>query len=156
MITPDYAKRLFILAPRERAFDAVATILGIRGWWTPLVSGSSAVGDEFRLGFEGLDEYIRLRVDRADRPDAVEWTCLEHSALPEWTGTVLQFRFTEVLDWGSYLMFRHKGLTARVNSYTHSVFGWELFLISFASYVETGLGAPYRDALKRESVNAED
>src|SRR5919199_4456214 len=110
----DYVWRGEVRAPREQVFDAIATVDGLRGWWTPIVDRSQVL----RFGFEGLDEEIVMRVDRADRPSAVAWTCLRHSGCPEWDGTTLRF---EVGD--GELRFRHAGVPAELVRR-----GWDHFL----------------------------
>jgi uncharacterized protein YndB with AHSA1/START domain len=74
-------------APRKKVFDALATLVGIRGWWTTIVTGSTAKGGQIRLGYEGRDESIVMRVDEAVRPSAVHWTCLTHTRFEDWNGT---------------------------------------------------------------------
>jgi uncharacterized protein YndB with AHSA1/START domain len=52
---------------REPVFDAIATLDGLRRWWTTVVTGSAASGRTLRFGFAGLEEQIVIRVD-AVRP----------------------------------------------------------------------------------------
>ena len=86
-----------------------------------------------RFGFEGLDEEIVMRVDRADRPSAVAWTCLRHSGCPEWDGTTLRFEVGE-----GELRFRHAGVPADLVRR-----GWDHFLASLVALVERGEGTPF-------------
>lgn len=37
-----YARKLTIQVARERVFDAIATLDGLRRWWTTIVTGSAA------------------------------------------------------------------------------------------------------------------
>jgi uncharacterized protein YndB with AHSA1/START domain len=133
-----YERRLRIRAPRERAFDAVATLSGLRGWWTQIVDGAATTGGNLRFGFRGLDESIVMRVEAARRADAVEWLCVTHSSCEAWNGTRLTFELSEEVPSGCELTFRHEGLAPEVVER-----GWERFLTSLVSYVEDGLGAPY-------------
>src|SRR5690349_802011 len=89
--TTRYARQLTIGATRERVFDAIATLDGLRHWWTTLVTGSAAPGGELRFGFAGLDEQIIMRVDDLRPPVAVEWSCVAHTRNGEWTGTTIRF-----------------------------------------------------------------
>jgi uncharacterized protein YndB with AHSA1/START domain len=145
----DYARRVAFAAPRTKIFDAIASVSGLRGWWTPLVSGSTEQGGEFRLEFAGLTERIRMRVDLADRPHSVRWTCLEHTALPDWAGTAPTFELFErdgsqcVSEDDSELRFRHVGLTPRLDCYGACELGWDRFLESLAMFVEAGEGRPF-------------
>lgn len=129
-------------APRERVFDAVATMRGLRGWWTPIVTGTPASGGELQFGFEGLDELIVMRVDTMTRPSQVHWTCLLHTGAPDWVGTTVTF---DLLDAGDpnacVLSFGHVGVPAG-----NVAPGWERFLTSLTRLVETGAGEPYGSA----------
>jgi len=127
-------------APRERVFAAVATLHGLRGWWTPIVTGSAGVGGELAFGFEGLDEVIVARVEEASAPSAVRWTCLEHSSAPEWAGTTIRFDLSETRPETCVLTFGHAGLVA-----ADVAPGWDRFLASLTRLVENGVGEPYRD-----------
>jgi uncharacterized protein YndB with AHSA1/START domain len=58
-----YARKLTIQEAREPVFDAIATLDGLRRWWTTTVTGSATPGGTLRFGFAGLDEQIVMRVD---------------------------------------------------------------------------------------------
>jgi uncharacterized protein YndB with AHSA1/START domain len=132
-----YEGQVTICAPRARVFDAIATLEGLRGWWTPLVSGATSGGAELRFEFHGLDEQITMRVDHASRPSAVEWTCLIHTTAPEWNGTRVSFELDDA-GGASMLTLRHSGLAPDAVAR-----GWNYFLASIRGYVEDGEGTPY-------------
>jgi hypothetical protein len=126
-------------APRVRVFDAVATLAGVRDWWTPIVTGSTSAGEVLTFGFEGLDEAIVMRVEETTSPSCVRWACLEHTSAPSWAGSSISFELCETGAAECVLTFRHAGLaTADV------AVGWDRFLASLTSLVETGRGEPYR------------
>ena len=52
-----FLRRVSIDAPADQVFDAIATLDGLRGWWTPFVDGSTSHGHDVRFEFEGLDPY---------------------------------------------------------------------------------------------------
>ena len=145
VVGPDYARRVAFGGPCERAFDAIATIEGLRCWWTPQTSGACGVGDELRFDFEGVDSIV-MRVDRSDAPFAVEWSCIEHSGLADWKGTRALFQLVPRSSEGSELTFRHVGLTASLECFGQCERGWDHFLASLASCVERGVGKPYQGA----------
>ena len=70
----DYTREIVIPVSCQRAFDAIATVDGVRGWWTPLVRGSDKPGGNIQLRFEGMDEHIDLRVKVSRRPHEVDWS----------------------------------------------------------------------------------
>jgi uncharacterized protein YndB with AHSA1/START domain len=134
----EYTRRLVIGAPRERVFDAIATVDGPRNWWTTTVTGSAAASGELRFGFAGLDEVMVMHVTTRRRPSAVAWSCVEHTRNSEWTGTLLEFGLAPRGPAESELEFRHSGLPAELVAQ-----GWEHFLASLAAYAETGTGTPF-------------
>ncbi len=141
--TSGYASSFTVRASRERVFNALTTLAGLRGWWTTRVSGSATGGGEVRFEFEGLDEYIVMRVDVATRPSLVRWTCVVHTELSEWDGTTLTFDLFGDAAAACELNFKHIGLTPKLNCYNDCKLGWEYFLASLVSYVENGQGTPF-------------
>lgn len=139
----DFACQIAFDAPRGRVFDAVATITGLRAWWTPIIRGSPAPSGQLRFEFKGLDECIVMRVDRARRPDSVRWTCLEHTGLAEWSGTQVTFDLAEPSAQACDLRFRHIGLKPKLTCYEDCRQGWNHFLASLVCYVERGQGMPF-------------
>jgi len=134
-----YVREMASRATRERAFTAVATVGGLRGWWTPIVAGTMRAGGQLIFGFEDMDEAIVMRVDEVTSPSRVRWTCLEHSSAPDWLNTTVQFELRDAGAEGCVLGFRHFGLPA-----AQVAAGWDRFLASFTRLVETGHGAPFR------------
>jgi uncharacterized protein YndB with AHSA1/START domain len=145
----DYARTLTVEAPAERLFDAIATLEGLRGWWTPLVKGSDAPGGAIRLEFEGLDEHIDLRVNASRRPAQVEWSIIEHTSLEDWTGTKVRFELTARGPKTTALSFRHVGLSPKLECFEQCEAGWDHFLGSLISLVEQGRGEPFGSRRRR-------
>ncbi len=135
-------RRLQIGAPMNVVSRALTSLAGIRSWWTPLADGSTAAGGTFRLRFEGLDEKMDFHVEAAGL-DAVRWTCVRHTSLPEWDGTTVDFALRSPRSQICALRFRHDGLTPTLACYPDCRAGWDHFLRSLASFCETGRGAPY-------------
>jgi len=140
-----FTRRRVLNASADRAFAAIATSEGLRGWWTPLVGGTTAAGGDLRFEFEGLDQHIVMHVEASQRPSDVLWTCVRHTALPEWAGTQVSWSFQDQHDGTCELRLAHIGLTASLECFEHCEIGWDRFLASIAAYVERGQGNPYRD-----------
>jgi uncharacterized protein YndB with AHSA1/START domain len=138
----DYTRDLRIDARREQVFQALTTLEGFAGWWTPLVEGSPTTGGEMTFAFEGVDETIVMRVDDS-RADIVNWTCLVHTGHPEWESTAIAFQLHEPDDKTTLLKFRHQGLVPTLDCYLACEHGWNHFLNSLAGYVERGEGTPF-------------
>jgi uncharacterized protein YndB with AHSA1/START domain len=140
---PDYQRRVSVAAAPRRVYDALTTLTGLAGWWTPLVEGDPGEGGGLAFRFRGLDERILMRVDVARSPDRVLWRCLEHSGHPEWQGTRIHFQITPLDDQTATLEVRHEGLIPTLDCYDVCRAGWDGFLESIAAYAETGKGAPF-------------
>jgi uncharacterized protein YndB with AHSA1/START domain len=132
-----YARRFTIGASRERVFDAIATLDGLRHWWTTIVTGSAAPGAELLFGFAGLDEQIVMRVGEVQRPSAVGWSCVAHTRDQQWTGSRLRFELADRGLNACELYFRHRIAPELVAA------GWDHFLASLAAYTEGGNGSPF-------------
>ena len=139
----DYTKRVTVRATRQRVFDAIATIDGLRGWWTPRVTGSTDVGADVRLEFDGLDEYVVMHIDEATSPSTIRWTCITHTGHPEWHRTQPTFEIAAVDGDRCDLNFHHLGLGPALSCYQQCERGWDHFLSSITSYAESGHGRPF-------------
>jgi uncharacterized protein YndB with AHSA1/START domain len=136
---PNYQSQVRFSKPPDVVFDALTSLDGLAGWWSP-VTGSGAAGGELRFTHKHEDA-LAIRVDAADRPRSVAWTVLAYVLKPEWAGTEITFRLRPG-DAGTTLEFRHEGLTPQLECYEHCSRGWEHFLPSLRDYVETGTGSP--------------
>jgi uncharacterized protein YndB with AHSA1/START domain len=139
----DYVRQLRIRAPRARVFDAIATLDGLRGWWTPRVTGSDQEGGVIRLAFEGLDEHIDLQVLVTRPPVEVEWSIVRHTSIEEWNGTSLRFELSALTDGICVVAFCHRGLTPKLACYEDCALGWKHFLASLVALAEQGRGRPF-------------
>jgi uncharacterized protein YndB with AHSA1/START domain len=133
-----YARQLEIKAPRERVFEAIATVDGPRHWWTTIVTGSAHLGGELRFRFAGLDEQMVMRVDACRPPKTLTWSCVAHTRDQEWTGTTLRFELADKGPQDCELDFRHIGLPPELVAD-----GWEHFLGSLTAHAEHGTGTPF-------------
>jgi uncharacterized protein YndB with AHSA1/START domain len=143
VLSPDYSSRVAFRSTPEQAFEAVASVDGLRRWWTTRVSGTSSVGEDIRFEFDGLDEHIVMRIERIERPTSVAWSCAVHTGLQDWQGTRLFFDFGERGREGCELTFRHLGLSPKLECFEKCERGWDYFLRSLVLYVDQGEGAPF-------------
>ena len=133
-----YARQLTIHAAPGRVFDAIATLGGLRRWWTTIVTGSAVPGGTLRFGFAGLDEQIVMHVDAVRPLSAITWSCVAHTRDDEWTGSAVRFGLTDRGPQACQLNFRHTGIARELVTK-----GWEHFLASLAAYAEHGTGSPW-------------
>jgi uncharacterized protein YndB with AHSA1/START domain len=139
---PSYRSQVQFSKPPEVVFDALTTLAGLAGWWSP-VTGSGATGGELRLDHNHPDPLV-ISVAAADRPRSVAWTVLAYPLNPEWVGTHITFTLRPSRAGGTILEFRHDGLTPQLECYDHCSRGWDYFLPSLRDHVETGTGSPLR------------
>ena len=138
MTRDQHTAQIACRASCESTYEALSTLEGLRGWWTPEVIGDPAVGHELAFHFSGVDELIRMRVDAAASGRSLTWTCLEHSGAPEWGGSTLNFHLRADGNDRCTLALDHHGVPHEL---VHA--GWEHFLTSLADYAATGTGNPY-------------
>ena len=157
----DYQSRLTLTASADAVFDALTTIEGLTGWWTP-VTGDGLAGGELTFSF-GPGSQAVMRVDAAERGAGVRWTNIA-CHVEDWVGTTVHFDFEATPAGGTELRFRHAGLTPQLECYSDCQSGWDHFIPSLRAYVETGTGNPNQSAAdlarrearaqRRESANA--
>jgi uncharacterized protein YndB with AHSA1/START domain len=136
---PSYQSQVRFSRPADVVFDALTSLRGLAGWWSP-VTGSGVAGGELRFTHQQVDALV-ISVDTADRPRSVAWTVRRYTLNPEWAGTHITF-LVHPDDGGSTLEFQHQGLTPQLECYEHCSRGWDHFLPSLRDYVETGTGSP--------------
>jgi uncharacterized protein YndB with AHSA1/START domain len=134
-----YHSQVYFTKPRDVVFDALTSLSGLAGWWSP-VTGSGTEGGELRFRCPRVDPLV-IAVDAAERPRTVTWTVVSYPLNPDWVGTRITFSLTTSPN-GTRLKFRHQGLTARLEYYTECSRGWDYVLPSLRDYVETGFGSP--------------
>jgi uncharacterized protein YndB with AHSA1/START domain len=146
--TDNFRADVHYAAAPAAVYDALAAPGGPNGWWTTggdVVTGS---GQDIRLNWSGQDHVV-FRVDVADRPTAMRWTCIaQHDRnLPrpdEWVDTTLVFNLS-AHGQGTGLEFEHRGLTSTLECYGVCRDGWDHFLRrSLRQLVEAGRGLPYQ------------
>jgi uncharacterized protein YndB with AHSA1/START domain len=95
-----------IQAAREKAYAAIATQQGLRGWWTADTSADEKVGGKTEFGFDKRGMVFRMTIDKLDPGKRVVWSC--HGDHPEWNGTILSWELTPQ-DGGTTLRFTQTG-----------------------------------------------
>ena len=133
----DIRHRIRIVGTLQAVYDALATIEGLKRWWTSTTSGASSVGDS--IDFHFGSHTTTMRVDTLS-PTAIEWTCTESH--PDWIGTRITFELIEDKD-GVHLNFGHRDWREATDFQAHCSMKWATFLLSLKADVETGAGRPF-------------
>ncbi len=118
-------------------YEAIATIDGLRGWWTEHTTGSAEVGGVILFRFGPGD--IEMKVTELVPDELVRWEVVGGPA--EWIGTTVEFRIARSGD-HTIVLFRHAGWAEPVEFMYHCSTKWASFLLSLTELVETGSGHP--------------
>lgn len=141
---PDILQRVGAMAPVDALYRAVATPVGIAGWWSKETSGGGAIGDRITSTFTNPDTgelvgTIGYRLEELVPGTRVAWRML--AGVPEWEGTLVRFDLTEA-DGYTIVNFGHEGWAEASEFMGHCSTKWATFLVSLKSYAETGTGQP--------------
>jgi uncharacterized protein YndB with AHSA1/START domain len=146
-----YHRQLLLAASPDAVYQALSTQEGLRSWWTQSCHAATAVGGTatFRFG----EHHKIMRIERLAPGREVRWHCVEalinveaFKRKDEWVGTDIVFRLTPQPGGKTRLDFEHVGLTPDFECYGVCEPGWNLYLDSLQSLVETGQGAPFISA----------
>jgi hypothetical protein len=130
---PDILHRVGVNAPAEKVYASVATIDGLRHWWTDTTKGDTKVGGTIDFGF------CKMRVIDSIPGKLVHWKCVDGP--PEWVGTEVIFK----LDWKdgqTFILFTHARWKEPVEFMHHCSTKWATFLLSLRDDLESGKGRP--------------
>jgi hypothetical protein len=120
---------------------ALTTESDYRGWWSKNCTVPEKVGGEATLKFNksGTIVTMRFRIDAIDSSGSVRWTCTAHD-MPAWIGTSLNWTVVPA-EKGVGVRLDHAGW--QDSPPEQVVQGWDHFLKSMKSYLETGRGEPW-------------
>jgi hypothetical protein len=123
----------------ERAYDTLATLDGLSGWWTEKTTGSTDIEGEIAFDFERGD--FVMKVLELEPGKKVLWEVVGGST-PEWIGTKIHWDLRQEDDY-TVVLFKHEGWREPVEFMHHCSTKWASFLMSLKQLVETGKGAPW-------------
>jgi uncharacterized protein YndB with AHSA1/START domain len=138
--------QLHIDAPLAQVYAALTTQEGVRGWWNQRCKLAPETGGESTYHFTkgGGDIHMRFRNETVDPAGEVAWRCLENTNT-SWVGTTVRWKLATDGQ-GTRLSFAHAGWPAgaeNTDGYRMVVGGWQHFMASLKSWVETGKGQPF-------------
>lgn len=133
----DIVHQLKIDAAQDKIFDAVATVEGLKGWWTEHVEGESVEGETLSFNFPNEGPVMEvLEVS----PDFVKWKCT--SGPNEWLNTIITFDLEEKKG-STEVLFAQSGWLEDSAFFAHCNMKWAVFLLSLKEYCETGTGRAF-------------
>jgi uncharacterized protein YndB with AHSA1/START domain len=143
-----YRRQLALAASADAVYQALSTQKGLRSWWTQTCDVASTVGGKatFRFG----EHHKVMQITRLVAALEVRWHCVEalinvdaFKRKDEWVGTDIVFKLIPQSAGTTLLDFEHVGLTPDFECFGVCQSGWDLYLGSLQSLVETGQGAPF-------------
>jgi uncharacterized protein YndB with AHSA1/START domain len=144
----DYSAGFEIDAAPATVYAALATVEGVRGWWTRDCEGRADTGGTFRIAFGRTHKTLRVEQLMPERE--VRWrvtkahiAAAQLSRPDEWVGTQIVFRLAPLPGGRTRLDFEHVGLVPGLQCHGLCVDGWQYFLASLQRFAATGTGTPY-------------
>ena len=133
----DILHQVGVQATPDKVYDAIATIDGLKGWWSEETTGSTDVGGviQFRFPAGGFD----MKVLESTPGERVLWKVVDGPE--EWIGTTIDWGLTQDEDWTS-VVFSHLGWKEPVLFMHHCSTKWATYLMSLNQLIEDGTGAP--------------
>ena len=132
-------KHLFhINASKEKVFEAISTIEGLKNWWTVQTAGSPEVGGiiEFRFGeFENDMKVLELKPN-----ESLTWECV--ASAPDWVGTKFTFNL-DTNDGKTRVRFEQSGWKETGDFYAACCFSWGRYMESLRQFCQTGKGEAF-------------
>jgi uncharacterized protein YndB with AHSA1/START domain len=151
---PDIIHRIGIKAPIASVYQAIATLEGLRGWWTEEVEGEDGTGGRLTFSFTSpsgeLVGKMVMEVGALREAQSVRWRCVDGP--PDWIGTRFTFDLS-VQDGQTILMFGHRDWAESSESMAHCSMKWAVFMLSLKDLVQTGKGRPSPHDLKIDNWN---
>src|SRR5450631_1926253 len=136
----DIRHRVGIDAPRERVYEAVATVEGLSTWWTGTVDGDPSAGGRLRFFFSRPEPGAVMEVTEALPGERVAWRCVEGPQ--EWVGTEITFDMRDG-DGETVLAFAHTGWREPVEFMSHCSTKWAYFLLGLKAWQDGGAPTAY-------------
>lgn len=137
----DIVQELTIAVAPEQVFQALTTSEGITGWWSNHVTTEPKVGSITEVSFENGGVF-HLEVIDLEVGKKVHWRV--RLSPHDWEGSTITWDLTPIPQ-GSSLLFGQHNLFVGPSGYSieETRAGWQYFLQSLKSYLETGQGTPY-------------
>lgn len=130
--------RLLIESSAEKIYNAITTIEGLSGWWSPETEAKPEIESVARFAFG--DYFKEMKITDLDPFKKVKWLCLK--AYDEWLGTTITFEL-KPHDKGTVLFFHHDGWKKYTQEFASCSYDWAVFLRSLKFLCETGKGLPF-------------
>ncbi len=127
-------------ADQAKTAQAIASVEGIRAWWTDQCEGSGSTGGTIKPAFPVAPMPFELRVDQAD-DSTVKWTSTGGFP-PHWTGSEITWQVMPNPEGEGVLVnFKHAGFPTD-EGIGMVAYTWGQLMTSLKTYLESGKAAP--------------
>lgn len=130
--------KIQINVPGDRAFLALSTEEGLKGWYTPHIEGDVREGKEATFRFTGRRPF-RWRFAEITPPSQARWECVEGPGAA--AGTTVTFRLTQAGD-STVVECDHDGWPETHDAFTTCNTLWGILMGQLKQYAETSTPAP--------------
>src|SRR6266566_8867033 len=137
---PDIVQELTIEATPEKVFNAITRQDELAQWWTNDAKAEPRVGSLAEFSFDNGAVVFKMEITELNVAKSVHWKL--RSGPPHWEGTNIAWDLAPAAS-GTILLFGHHGFAVADAGYEETRQGWEYFLGSLKSYLETGKGTPH-------------
>ena len=128
-----------INASKEKVFEALTTINGLKHWWTTDTEGDSSAGGiiKFRFADAGGPD---MKVSEINPFDMVKWECIESPH--GWKGHLFSFKLDEN-EGKTRIRFSHDGFIDNGDPIAMCTTGWARYMESLRQYCQNGKGESF-------------
>lgn len=148
MAGQNYSTDILISTKSEAVYKAITK--DIDKWWTESSNQTPKVGDKLVVRFEKTT-YWAMEVSEAIQNRSLVWKVTEGNhdfdgitKKDEWKETTIKWNIEEC-ETGSNVTLTHQGLVPALVCYEICHAGWDYFLGSLKTYLETGKGYPFKE-----------
>ena len=130
-----------INAEPGKVYEALIEEEHFKAWWTPDVKIEN---NKIRFEFNPYGDYVVVEVVKKEQ-NLIEWKVTDSKMLQtdDWVGTTITFEINKS-DNGTDLVFVHTNWKSETECYKKCTDGWQHFIGSLKSYLETGKGQPFK------------
>lgn len=131
--------RIRVHAPAERVYQALTSVDGLKGWFTPQVNGTVKEGGEVNMSFSGKEPF-RWRFSEIKPQTHVHWDCLEGPGAA--TGTSVTYKLNEAGSGQTVVECDHDGWPDGHEALATCNTLWGILMGRLKEFSETGKSNP--------------
>jgi uncharacterized protein YndB with AHSA1/START domain len=145
----DFKHEILVNVSIEKAFASITNQIPL--WWTEMfVGNSNTLGESFTVRF-GSPVFKTMRIDELVPQEKIVWlvtdTLIDIPELKnkrEWLNTRIIWEFKKEKK-DTIIRVTHIGLNSAIECYEICSTGWRQFCDSLKSYLENGIGMPFKN-----------